>query len=224
MLSSGPWNNGLSERLRTRLDRPVEIFSCPDHLTPESVSNINPQWIFVPHWSNWIPESIWRAWPTVVFHMTDLPYGRGGSPLQNLIQRGHTTTMITALRCNAGLDTGDTYLKHTLSLHGTAEEIFLRADRVIEHMIERIVREEPLPISQEGDPVLFTRRTPGQSNLSNCLDGDTSSWYDMIRMLDAEGYPHAFIDFNGMRLEFRRVAQRCDGLHADVRIAPIPKP
>ena len=48
-----------------------------------------------------------------------------------------------------------------------------------------------------------------------------SSWYDQIRMLDAQGYPHAFIEFNGMRLEFRRVAQRSDGLHADVRIVPI---
>ncbi len=56
--------------------------------------------------------------------MTDLPYGRGGSPLQNLIQRGHTSTMLTALRCGAGLDTGDVYLKQPLSLHGSAEEIF----------------------------------------------------------------------------------------------------
>ena len=40
-------------------------------------------------------------------------------------------------------------------------------------------------------------------------------------MLDAEGYPHAFLDAHGMRLEFRRVSQRSDGLHADVRIIPI---
>ena len=42
-------------------------------------------------------------------------------------------------------------------------------------------------------------------------------------MLDADGYPYAYLDVNGMRLEFRRVAERSDGLHADVRIAPIPQ-
>ena len=39
-------------------------------------------------------------------------------------------------------------------------------------------------------------------------------------MLDAEGYPHAFLEINGMRLEFRRVSQRSDGLYADVKIFP----
>ena len=221
LLSSRPWNGALADRLGQRLNRRVEMMAAPCQFKQEAVAKINPQWIFVPHWSHWIPETIWSAWPTVIFHMTDLPYGRGGSPLQNLIQRGHTSTMISALRCEAGLDTGDVYLKQPLSLLGSAEEIFLRADEVIEVMIEHIVSEEPIATPQKGKPVIFSRRTPDQSNLAMCPAGDSPSWYNLIRMLDAEGYPHAFIDFNGMRLEFRRVAQRCDGLHADVRITPI---
>ena len=153
--------------------------------------------------------------------MTDLPYGRGGSPLQNLIQRRHFSTMLTALRCGSGLDTGDIYIKQPLSLHGSAEEIFLRADDVIEKMIEQIVSQELSATPQEGKPVLFGRRTPAQSNLASCPEGDLSSWYDQIRMLDAEGYPQAFLEAHGMRLEFRRVSQRSDGLHADVKIMPI---
>ena len=78
--------------------------------------------------------------------MTDLPYGLGGSPLQNLIHRGHTSTMLTALRCSAGLDAGDVYLKQPLSLHGSAEEIFLKADGLIEQMIEHIVIEDPMAV------------------------------------------------------------------------------
>ena len=129
--------------------------------------------------------------------------------------------MLTALRCTAGLDTGDVYLKEPFNLHGSAEEIFIRTDSLIEQMIQRIVQEEPTATPQEGEPILFNRRTPDQSNLSNCPDGDMNAWYDQIRMLDAEGYPHAFLDAHGMRLEFRRVNQRSDGLHADVRIIPI---
>ena len=221
LLSHQAWNVDLADRLSGRLDRPVERIASHCQLSQEAVQKINPQWIFVPHWSHLIPESIWSSWPTVIFHMTDLPYGRGGSPLQNLIQRGHSTTFLTALRCTAGLDTGDIFIKQALSLCGSAEEIFLRADALIEDMIERIVLEEPTPTPQEGEPVLFSRRTPDQSNLAMCTAGDMSSWYDQIRMLDAEGYPHAYLEVNGMRLEFRRVAQRSDGLHADVRIVPM---
>lgn len=220
LLSTRPWNNTLVEHLNRRLNRPVKRISDPSQLKLEAVTAINPQWIFVPHWSHWIPESIWEAWPTVIFHMTDLPYGRGGSPLQNLIQHGHSTTMLTALRCGAGLDSGDVYLKEPLSLYGSAEEIFIRADGMIERMIERIVHEKPIATPQQGEPVLFSRRTPDQSNLASCPESDISAWYDHIRMLDAEGYPHAFLEAHGMRLEIRRVSQRSDGLHADVRIMP----
>ena len=221
LLSSRPWNSALADRLSRQLKRPVESITDPAKLTSDAVEAINPQWIFVPHWSHLIPESIWGSWPTVIFHMTDLPFGRGGSPLQNLIERGHSSTMLSALRCGAGLDAGDIYIKQSLSLHGSAEEIFLRADGVIEKMIEQIVCEDPAAIPQQGEPVLFTRRTPAQSNLARCPEGDLSSWYDQIRMLDAEGYPQAFLEAHGMRLEFRRVSQRSDGLHADVKITPI---
>ena len=139
LLSSRPWNSALADRLSRQLKRSVESIADPAKLTPEAVEAIDPHWIFVPHWSHLIPESIWGSWPTVIFHMTDLPYGRGGSPLQNLIQKGHSNTMLSALRCGSGLDTGDIYTKQPLSLHGSAEEIFLRADGVIEKMIEQIV-------------------------------------------------------------------------------------
>jgi len=199
----------------------VHTITSPAALSPEAVATLDPEWIFVPHWSQLIPESIWGSWPTLIFHMTDLPYGRGGSPLQNLIQRGHKNTMLTALRCGAELDAGDVYLKEVLSLYGSAEEIFLRADALIEQMILRIVHEAPTPQPQQGEPVLFSRRKPAQSNLANCSAGDLDACYDQIRMLDAEGYPHAFIEIHGMRLEFRRVSRRSDGLHADVRITSL---
>ena len=43
--------------------------------------------------------------------MTDLPYGRGGSPLQNLILKGKKTTKITAFKMIDKIDAGPIYLK-----------------------------------------------------------------------------------------------------------------
>ncbi len=221
LLSSRPWNGGLAERLSASLERPVHAISQPAELQLEEVAALDPEWIFVPHWSHLIPEAVWSRWPTVIFHMTDLPYGRGGSPLQNLIQRGHSSTMLTALRCTAELDAGPIYGKEPLSLQGSAEEIFLRADALIEALIARIMREQPEPQPQQGEPVLFSRRKPEQSDLAGCPSGDLLAWYDQIRMLDAEGYPHAYLEARGLRLEFRRVSRRSDGLHADVRITKL---
>ena len=47
--------------------------------------------------------------------MTDLPFGRGGSPLQNLIVRGYKSTKLTAIKVQSGIDTGDIYLKKPFS-------------------------------------------------------------------------------------------------------------
>ena len=88
-------------------------------------------------------------------------------------------------------------------------------------MIKKIVLETPSAVPQQGKPVLFKRRTPAESNLSLCPEGMLNAWYDQIRMLDAAGYPHAFLEVHGMRLEFRRVARRSDGLYADVKITSV---
>jgi methionyl-tRNA formyltransferase len=42
--------------------------------------------------------------------------------------------------------------------------------------------------------------------------------FDMIRMLDAPGYPHAFLKTDRLRFEFRRASRHADGVQADVRI------
>ena len=48
----------------------------------------------------------------IVFHTAPLPYGRGGSPIQNLIVRGHISPApVCALKMVSGLDEGPIYDK-----------------------------------------------------------------------------------------------------------------
>lgn len=158
--------------------------------------------IFIPHWSYIIPENIYSQYECIVFHMTDLPYGRGGSPLQNLIVRGHTETKISALRVVKELDAGPIYLKSDLSLSGTAQEIFTRANKIIEIMIEAIVINDLKPKEQEGEVVKFKRRKKEDSNILEIEN--LEKVYDHIRMLDADGYPQAFIETANLRIEFSK--------------------
>ena len=214
--SDRPWNASLAERLTKACAHEFIQIRSADELTAENLSRLQPRYVFFAHWSARIPQAVWEAFECVIFHMTDLPFGRGGSPLQNLIARGHQETVITALRCVEALDTGPVYLKRPLSLLGSAEEIFIRADSVIEQMIREIQREEPSPVPQSGEPVVFRRRRPEDGDLS--VVEDIERWYDWIRMLDAEGYPPAFLDIGGFRLEFRNVARRAGHLDAMVKI------
>ncbi|MGG3804445.1 hypothetical protein [Metabacillus fastidiosus] len=67
--------------------------------------------------------------------MTDLPFGRGGSLLQNLIVRGIYETKISAIKCVKELDAGQIYVKESLFLYGNVKEIYLRAFVKIEELI-----------------------------------------------------------------------------------------
>ena len=217
ILSQKSWNKSLLEDLSLKTDDNWVLISSKDDFNNDNLKKINPDKIFIPHWSYIIPESIFNSYECIVFHMTDLPYGRGGSPLQNLILLGHKNTKISALQVESGIDTGDIYLKKDLSLNGTAQDIYERANEVISDMIVEIVKTKPVPIKQEGKPTLFKRRNPLMSNMNDVESLDEV--YDFIRMLDADGYPPAFLETSNCKFEFRKVSKQNDNtLEAYVRI------
>jgi len=204
------------ERLGAQTGRNFLLITAREDLTVEKLIPINPEFIFFPHWSHHIDSSIYERFDCVVFHMTDLPYGRGGSPLQNLIARGIYETKISALRCVEEMDAGPIYLKKPLSLYGSAEEIFLRASNIIENMITEILQESPDPIPQEGLPTVFKRRRPEDGDLVTAQSLEQA--FDLIRMLDAEGYPSAFLKIGPFKFEFTRASMKAGQVVADVRI------
>jgi methionyl-tRNA formyltransferase len=149
--------------------------------------------------------------------MTDLPFGRGGSPLQNLIIRGYRETALTAFRMTDEVDAGPIYLKQPLSLDGDAQEIFIRATECAADMIARIVAEEPDPVPQDGKVVEFSRRTPADSEITANIE-DLDGLHDHIRMLDAEGYPRAFIRLGRFKLSFKNSALGDGRIQAEAEI------
>jgi len=214
-------NDPLERRVRKLLTgyKVIRLHSR-EELTLDRLEQFQPEFIFFPHWSWLIPEEIHSRFECVVFHMTDLPYGRGGSPLQNLIVRGHKETKLTALRCTEGLDAGPVYLKYPLTLVGTAEEILQHASTLMEEMIIDIVLNHPTPVQQQGKPVVFKRRHPEDGNLESLAE--IEQVYDYIRMLDAEGYPRAFLDTEHFRLEFSEANFSETFVDARVRISRKP--
>jgi methionyl-tRNA formyltransferase len=221
VLGCKPWNRRLYEQELLGFPGQWHYIGEPGELTVEGVDEISPRYIFFLHWSWKVPEKLVERYECVCFHMTDVPYGRGGSPLQNLIVRGHRETKLTALRMTREFDAGPVYSKEPLSLEGSAEEIYLRAGRLSAKMIQRIIRQEPKPVEQRGEVVTFKRRKPEESEVGS--QGSLEELYDFIRMLDAEGYPQAFLERAGFRFEFSRAALYDGRIVADVKITRSEK-
>lgn len=214
--SSRTWNEHMPARLSRETGHAFHYIGNKDELTLAHLKTISPRYIFFPHWSYRIPSEIYENFECVIFHMTDLPFGRGGSPLQNLISRGIYDSKMTALRCSAEVDAGDVYLKEPFSLLGTAEEVYLRAGSLIEKMIVSIIRDEPTATPQKGEVVYFHRRKPEDGCIST-LTG-LQQVFDHIRMLDADGYPKAYLETDNFRLEFQRPSLKSGKVVSDVII------
>lgn len=210
------WNPKLKDQLKKSISADWNFVNTEDKLTPLYLANLKPDKIFILHWSKKIAEEIFSKYECISFHMTDLPFGRGGSPLQNLIIRGFSKTKITAIKVNEIIDGGDIYLKSELDLVGNAHEIFSRTFAIISEMITKIINDELVPTPQKGEITIFKRRTPKESNIRDLES--LSEIYNYIRMLDADGYPAAFLETKYVKLEFCDASLKGNYIDAHVRI------
>jgi methionyl-tRNA formyltransferase len=213
------WNRRVFDEVIKKYPGKWKYIGSKGKLTLATVQTWNPNHIFFLHWSWKVPDEIIDNYECVCFHMTDVPYGRGGSPLQNLIIRGHRETKLTALRMTHDFDAGPVYLKEDLCLEGSAEEIYIRATYLAAEMIKNIIREHPEPVPQTGEITVFKRCKPEQSEIPKL--NTLQDLYDFIRMLDAQGYPNAFIKYKGFRYQFNRAAFYDGRIVADVVIEPM---
>lgn len=172
--------------------------------------------LFFLHWNWKIPQEYFLKFDCIGFHMTDLPFGRGGSPLQNLISRGIDRTKLTAFRISEVMDAGPILIKKDLELWGRAEEIYVRAALLACQMIKEILDGDFSETEQIGEPVFFKRRKPSESEIvgfDNILD-----LYNHLRMLDAPTYPNAYFKHGHFKYEFSQVFLNNGTIQATVHI------
>ena len=219
VIGSKTWNRRVFDEIITGYPGRWHFISTPDKLVFEVINQLDPRYIFFLHWSWKVLPKLVEQYECVCFHMADVPYGRGGSPMQNLIVRGYRDTKLTALRMVEDFDAGPVYLKEDLSLEGNGEEIFMRATYLAARMIRHIIEKQPVPVPQEGIPTVFGRRKPEESRIPEV--NNLQVLHDFVRMLDADGYPRAFLEYKGFRYEFNRAVFYHGRIVADVTITPI---
>ena len=196
------WNINQYQRSLYKKNKNWYLVTNPKKLTFKYIKSINPKYIFFPHWSEKVNSKIINNYECICFHETDLPFGRGGSPIQNLILRNYKKTNITAIKMTDVLDAGPIYLKRSLKLDGNAQQIYERISKKVFKMIRFIVNNKMMPKVQKGKIVKFKRRNPKQSIIPKNISS-LKTLYNFVRMLDAETYPKALINYGKLKIEFK---------------------
>lgn len=193
----------------------IEITS-KKKLNIKNLKKINPKYIFFIHWNSKVNYKIYEKFNCVVFHTAPLPYGRGGSPIQNLIIRKIKKTPVCALKMTEVLDGGPIYDSLEITLDGDIKQIFSRIARCIEKLIIKIYKKNLIPIPQKGKIVSFKRLSYADNEL--LASYSVREMYDRIRMVDGEGYKKAYIKLGHYNIEFSNSQIVNEELLAKVRI------
>tara|TARA_B100001287_G_scaffold272911_1_gene275425 strand:+ start:455 stop:1129 length:675 start_codon:yes stop_codon:yes gene_type:complete len=187
-----------------------------DELTLAALNQFKPDLIFFPHW-NWIvSEEIFEKYKCVLFHTAPLPFGRGGSPIQNLIKCGYSKSPVCALAMSKGVDTGPIYDQIDISLNGSLSEILVRLNNIVNTLMLRLMDRLPEPKIQTGNVHNF-KRLGNEDNEINCVS-KIEEFYDSIRMLDDPSYPNAYLNLQNVCIEFSDISREGNELFCKARI------
>ena len=134
-----------------------------------------------------------------VIHESDVPYGRGWSPLAWQILEGESDIVITLMEAADSVDSGDVFAKKTLNLNGTelADEIHQKCALVKIELMEMAVAGDIERVAQTGEPSYYRRRVPEDSRID--IEKSLKSQFNLLRICEPR-FP-AFFEYLGSRYE-----------------------
>ena len=163
-------------------------------------------------WSWIIPKSTTDKFLCLGIHPSNLPYYRGGSPLQHQIINGIERTKVTLMTLSSGkLDAGEIWGQTDLDLTGkNMTEVFTNLTTSSIILLHTFFDKYPNVFPQEQNISMgsyYKRRTPKQSQLTwdQMQKLNLKELYNFIRSL-TDPYPNAYIeDEYGNKLVFKQV-------------------
>lgn len=131
----------------------------------------------------------------LVIHESDLPKGRGMSPLTWQILNNINAIPICLLEASEKIDEGNIYYRDYLEFEG--HELFdelkaLQGKKTIE-LVLKFINEYPNiePIEQFGQASYYTRRRPKDSKLD--ISQSIENQFNLLRCVDNNEYPAFFL-------------------------------
>jgi methionyl-tRNA formyltransferase len=157
------------------------------------------------------PAVLARNRCNLVVHASELPKGRGFSPLVWQVLEGGNRIPVCLLEAVQEVDAGPVIYRDYIAFEGHELNDEMRAALGDMH-VELCTRfldapEPPAGTAQQGAPSRYARRRPVDSRLDP--ERSIASQFDLLRVVDNERYP-AFFDLRGHRYVVR-IEKASDG-------------
>jgi methionyl-tRNA formyltransferase len=149
-------------------------------------------------------ETLAKSEMNIVVHASDLPKGKGFSPLQWQIRGGNKSIVLTLFEAIKEVDAGDIYSKEVLTFTGTELLAELRskmAIKIVEMCRSFILGfSEIQPTAQQGKETFYRRFNKGDDQLD--INKTIFELMNQLRASDFEKYPPYFY-YQGKRFYMR---------------------
>ncbi len=133
----------------------------------------------------------------LVVHESDLPKGKGWSPLTWQILEGKNTIPVTLFEADVKVDSGVIYAQEWLEFDGTELIDELRQAqaeatiRLCREFVANYPQSTTLGKQQIGEETFYRRRTPKDSELD--LNKTLAEQINLLRVVDNTNYPAYFV-------------------------------
>jgi methionyl-tRNA formyltransferase len=151
-------------------------------------------------------EILRRSRSNIVVHASELPKGKGMSPMTWQVLEGRNTIPLTLFEAVEALDAGPVYLRDAVNFKGNEllPEMQELLGRKIVDMCGTFVSQWPAildrSVPQSGDSTFYRRRSPEDSKLDP--HKSIAEQFNLLRVVDNEQYP-AIIEWLGRRYTLR---------------------
>ncbi|YCM46045.1 UDP-2,4-diacetamido-2,4,6-trideoxy-beta-L-altropyranose hydrolase [Verrucomicrobiaceae bacterium 227] len=147
-------------------------------------------------WEILNPKILQKHTHNLVIHESDLPKGKGWSPLTWQVLEGSKSIPITAFEAADQVDAGDIFLQGTIELEGheLIEEIRTVQAQASFALCQKFIEQFPAIITrktrQSGESTFYERRSPKDSRLDP--HKTLQDQFNLLRVVDNESYPAYF--------------------------------
>jgi len=129
----------------------------------------------------------------IVIHPSDLPKGKGWSPLTWQILERKNIIPISLFEATNEMDAGDIYIKDNIILDGSElfDEIKHKQGIKTIQMVLKYINEQPRKVKQSGNSTFYKRRTPKNSKLD--INKTILENFNLLRVCSNKFYPAFFV-------------------------------
>ena len=196
------WFVTYAQALVQQLEHMVDVSLVYSHDEVESCDIV-----FYLSYYSIVPEEVLSlARNNIVVHESDLPRGRGWSPLTWQVLEGHNRITLSLIEATSRVDSGLIYIQRVLNFDGTElinemrDQTGLTKVSMCHQFVENYPDIVESGFAQTGSVTNYPRRTASDSRLDP--EDTIAKQFNLLRVVDNERYP-AFLDFLGRRYELR---------------------